>query len=344
VLHFSESEAYDRMLAARAARLFPVVLAMLGGGTLHLTAVRLLAPHLDGEDHLALLGGAIGKTTEQIRELLARWFPRADVPGSVRRLPAPSRTRAAHPADTTTGPAAAPLTGACDSTPSTVPLAAPSSDVPSKTQADALGASPQQPETRPAPPAAATPRAAAARRAIVEPLSPEKYLFKFTGDDETAALLREARELLSHSLPDGDIAKIFKRGLVLLVADARRRRHAATDRPRRVSSQEAESAELPWWDPLAASRDIAAEVRRIVWDRDGGQCSFVGIDGRRCEERCFLQYHHLKPWIAGGGRTAANIALRCFAHNQYEAKVYFAPIREAMSRRMMEKGRGQRKN
>ena len=37
-----------------------------------------------------------------------------------------------------------------------------------------------------------------------------------------------------------------------------------------------------------------------------------------------LEYHHLKPWIAGGMASVENIALRCHAHNQYEAEVFFA--------------------
>ena len=45
-LGLSESEAYNRIEVARAARRFPVIFDMLAGGSLHLTAVRLLAPHL----------------------------------------------------------------------------------------------------------------------------------------------------------------------------------------------------------------------------------------------------------------------------------------------------------
>ena len=59
------------------------------------------------------------------------------------------------------------------------------------------------------------------------------------------------------------------------------------------------------------------------------QCAFVSKDGRRCEERRFLELHHEKPWIAGGGRTARNVSLRCAAHNRYEWKVWVAPIRAA---------------
>src|SRR6187401_793294 len=66
VLHCSEHESYNRMHAVHAARRFPVILPMLAAGLLHLTAVRLLAPHLKNEDHLALLGGAIHKSKRAI--------------------------------------------------------------------------------------------------------------------------------------------------------------------------------------------------------------------------------------------------------------------------------------
>ena len=70
-------------------------------------------------------------------------------------------------------------------------------------------------------------------------------------------------------------------------------------------------------------------MQRAVDARDGGQCTYVGRDGRRCEERRFLQYHHRRPWVVGSPPTVENIALLCAAHNQHEARVYFGPIREA---------------
>jgi hypothetical protein len=42
----SEHAAYGRIEAARAARRFPVLLDLLAEGSLHLTAIGLLAPHL----------------------------------------------------------------------------------------------------------------------------------------------------------------------------------------------------------------------------------------------------------------------------------------------------------
>ena len=46
ILRFSEAAACNRIKAARAARKFPVVLDLLADGSVNLTAVRLLAPHL----------------------------------------------------------------------------------------------------------------------------------------------------------------------------------------------------------------------------------------------------------------------------------------------------------
>ncbi len=81
---------------------------------------------------------------------------------------------------------------------------------------------------------------------------------------------------------------------------------------------------------LAWSRHIPAAVRREVWARDGGQCAFVGTNGR-CIERGFVEFHHVVPYAAGGQTTAENLELRCRSHNVYEAKLYFGPplVREA---------------
>jgi hypothetical protein len=51
VLRLSESEAYNRIEAARAARKFPVILDRLAEGSLNMTTVRLLASHLTADNH-----------------------------------------------------------------------------------------------------------------------------------------------------------------------------------------------------------------------------------------------------------------------------------------------------
>jgi hypothetical protein len=55
VLHLSEHAAYLRIEAARAVRRFPVILERLADGSLHLTAVSLLAPHLTAANYVEVL-------------------------------------------------------------------------------------------------------------------------------------------------------------------------------------------------------------------------------------------------------------------------------------------------
>ena len=87
VLHFSEAQAYDRIKAARAARSYPAVLERIRRGEIHLSGVKLLAPHLTPESHVELLDRARHRSKRAIEELLADRAPKPDAPPIVRRLP-----------------------------------------------------------------------------------------------------------------------------------------------------------------------------------------------------------------------------------------------------------------
>jgi hypothetical protein len=70
-------------------------------------------------------------------------------------------------------------------------------------------------------------------------------------------------------------------------------------------------------------RYIPAPIRRAVWERDRGQCTFVGADGHRCTARRFLEFDHREPVARGGKPSVEGIRLRCRTHNQYEAERVF---------------------
>ena len=117
--------------------------------------------------------------------------------------------------------------------------------------------------------------------------------------------------MLRHAVPSGDDAAILDRALTALLADLARKKFAVTEAPR------------PSRGTAPGSRHVPAEVRRAVFLRDLGRCAFVGTDGRRCHERGFLEFHHLRPYAVGGEATVENIQLRCRRHNDYEARTYF---------------------
>ena len=76
-------------------------------------------------------------------------------------------------------------------------------------------------------------------------------------------------------------------------------------------------------DTSPGKRGIPAPVKRAVWVRDGGQCTYKTQDGRRCPERHRLEYHHNDPYGFGGDRSVENIRLMCHAHNLYMAEMDF---------------------
>ncbi|MGH2436262.1 MAG: hypothetical protein ACRDFA_04625, partial [bacterium] len=87
VLHLSEAAAYKRIEVARAARKYPVILELLGDGSVNLTTVLLLAPHLTPENHVALLAAAKHQRKRQVEELVVSLRPLPAVPSSIRMLP-----------------------------------------------------------------------------------------------------------------------------------------------------------------------------------------------------------------------------------------------------------------
>jgi hypothetical protein len=74
---------------------------------------------------------------------------------------------------------------------------------------------------------------------------------------------------------------------------------------------------------------IRAEVRREVYVRDGGRCTFVAQDGRRCGSRVWLENDHVTPRACGGASDAGNLRLRCRAHNLLHARQCFGALHVA---------------
>ena len=141
---------------------------------------------------------------------------------------------------------------------------------------------------------------------------PVTHLF----DDETLALLEELRNLLAHQVPSGDPAEVLKLCMREKLTRIQRRRCGASADAR---AHHVAAARMP----LADARHIPGEVRREVWDRDAGACTFESDRGHRCGSRRFVEFDHVIPIARGGVSTADNLRLRCRAHNQFEARRVF---------------------
>jgi 5-methylcytosine-specific restriction endonuclease McrA len=341
LLSLSEHEAYLRVSAARTARRFPVIFEMLERGDKHLTAVGKLRPHLTEENHRSLLDAAKHKTKREIEEMLAARFPQPAVTESIRRLPAHARTAvpalfAPQERDTIGPLSQAPLAQASLAQPSLAqspveqPLAHPRLAQPP------LAHSPLT-QIRPAaldspresvgplaiePAAVDSPRAEkigvpaaapAPRRAVIEPLAPERYAVRFTASAKCRDLIERAKQLMSHRSPNADVAEVVEAALKALVEKLEKQKVKTTSRPR-------PQRESP---RPTNSRKVPAEIVRAVHARDEGRCTYLGPDGHRCGSRALLELDHVVPIAIGGTSALDNLRLRCRTHNQLTASMQF---------------------
>ena len=77
-------------------------------------------------------------------------------------------------------------------------------------------------------------------------------------------------------------------------------------------------AATPAAQSCASGRAISAGVRRQVWQRDGGRCSYVDPQtGRRCHSTHLIEIDHIVPHALGGGADPGNLRLLCGAHHRH---------------------------
>jgi len=283
-LHLSEDAAAKRLQVARLARELPALFPAIADGRLHLGAILRLSARLTRSNVDEWVVAAANRSISEIDVLIAQRYPQAE---SLRLddgvSPQVVVRQGSDPISHATWRASA-------------KSFAPQTDAPPREVSIEPGAAL----------VAVAPRA----RTMIAPLSPERYTLQVTIAGATHDKLRRAQELLGHSVPSGDVARVLDRALDALLVRLERRKFALTERPRESR-------------PLAITRCIPARVRRAVYLRDGGKCVFVDAEGRRCGSKSRLEFDHVIP-LARGGRTAvANLRLLCRAHNLHAAERAF---------------------
>jgi hypothetical protein len=56
-------------------------------------------------------------------------------------------------------------------------------------------------------------------------------------------------------------------------------------------------------NPRQRGKYIPAPVRRAVWKRDGGRCTYVDCSGQRCCETSYVELHHEQPHARATARA-----------------------------------------
>jgi len=332
-LRLSEDAAYKRIRASRAARRFPLLFREMAEGRLHMAAVCALSPHLTSENLEELTRAASHRRKAEVEEWLIHRFPGAAVaskecapvirPLDISRMrtdfmdqlvlgPVPCGSKAA-PEHASTGSS---VEQRVQGPVVTAHAEQPASDTPPNEPA------PYQPEGQLVPGPVAGGEAAALRK---------RYLVRLTIDEATHEKLLRVQAMLSHAVPDGNLAKVLDRALDALLVQLEKRKIGAATRVRNTGDADgapttsARPSRSPSKRHNGPTRHIPVGVRRAVWERDEGRCTFIGTSGHRCDARRFLEFDHVEPLARGGKATVAGLRLRCRSHNQLEAeRVYGA--------------------
>ena len=282
-LEMSEDAASRRLWAARKCREFPALFDALADGRIYLTAVHTLATHLRSDNADELIAAATGRSKSQLREWLACRFPSPAVPTVISPVP----STAVHQPVTPMSMLALPEPAECKENLHalarvSVPSSAPNPTIPQVPLRD---------------------------RAHVDPLNAEQVKVQFTMSRQALAKMKHAMDLLGPAVAHNDVAALFEKLLDMAIPALEKNKFAATERPR-----------APRATTTANPRTIPAHVKRDVWKRDGGRCTFKSATGRRCECTRGLEFDHVTPVALGGQATTENVRLLCRKHNQLEAE------------------------
>ena len=296
-LGYSEAAAFTRIRAARLARQYPEVVGALRSGQIHLAGLCALSPILSADNVREWLEKCAGKSKRVIEAMVA----------------------SAHPA------------------------AAPSER--GRMQVEPLGRLDGEPVT-----------AEGGQAPAMEDMMVKVTLVV---GGELLVKLDKSRDLLSHAIPSGDPEEILSRALDLLSARCERNRFGVP-RPERKEQPEREQAERDREEnhssreereekqgqqerdepkdqaPGAApkpkvslgrqdGRYIPVDIRRRVWERDGGKCVYEGPNGECCGSARFLEFHHIVAFRRGGVHSIENLELRCHAHNHLASLEEYGP-------------------
>jgi hypothetical protein len=282
-LGLSKSSAFRRSEVACLIARFPAIADRLAEGRLSIRALVELREVLTEENHAGVLTQAEGKSQEEAQLLAVEYKPKPVPRDVVRALPMPQR------------PSVPSGSSALLGSPAQSAPPAPLGDlVPAETKMPSLPSE------------------------VVKPLTPELRRLNVTVTADFIAELEQVRVALSHQCPDGNFEQVVREAFKL-VLERDRKRKALTGPPRPVTDRPRPQSEVPG----ESDRYVPAAVKRAVWKRDKGRCTWPMGDGAICGATHRLEFDHDLEVAFGGKPTVGNVRLLCKSHNLMKAELCF---------------------
>ena len=156
-------------------------------------------------------------------------------------------------------------------------------------------------------------------------LNKDQIEIKLTVNKNSYENLETLKSLLSHISPNMSYGKLFQTlsELGLDKYDPRRKLKKQNEKKQAVKKQDKVKTTLvinkdSKNKSKTNNRYIPAQIKRLVWTRDQGQCSYICPETKKkCSSKHFLQIDHIHPYSLGGSSELSNLRLLCAGHNQY---------------------------
>jgi hypothetical protein len=292
----------------RVLRRFPSLEPALRDGRLCISTIPLLGQVLTPENVEDLLARAAFKTKAEVDHLVASIQPRPAPKNGIRKLPERGVDGVI-----SSLPLASPAESPFTTTPVTATLSLSPAPAFEAVQLPAPAPLPAPPPRRTAP--------------EIRALSETDWSLRVTVDAAFKADLGTLRDLLSHKIPDGDLASVLREAIRCAIdKHGKRRGTVAPSRktsPRGVAPARASGESPLAAEPPPASTRPSAQVRREVTARDGARCAWIGVDGRRCGSTWQLEFDHVQVAALGGKATVDEMRVLCRPHNMLHAEQVF---------------------
>jgi hypothetical protein len=333
-LGLSKGGAFFRQTAARLLQRFPDLVEPLRDGRLCITTVVELSKVLTESNRAQVVPRFYCCSSQEAKEVVAELVPVVAPP--VRAVvTAVASPRAVVSVQTVGEPAPV-------STSAPMPPTLPTDELVQSTE-----------------PGMTHPARVVAHRDEVEPLTADLRRLHVTVTLQFLKKLGAARDGLSHSIPGASAEQVLEAALDLLLEKQAKAR-GLVKRPRTVvaaavpavanvaaktadspagamgspgidrppddtgrSSETDDFGTEPFHRRTGPREAIPAYVRRAVWVRDLGRCSWPLDSGGVCGSTHRLELDHIHPWARDGEPTAANLRVVCHAHNALAARRAF---------------------
>jgi len=157
---------------------------------------------------------------------------------------------------------------------------------------------------------------------VIKPQRDNTFRMELSFSEEEMEVLKQAKELLSHSLPDATWAQ----AITYLARQQVQKVMGKKELPKTSLSKKSTQS----FPAAGVRKAIKITTRRELLKKAQNCCEYVDpISNRRCAGKYQLQIDHILPLALGGSNSPFNLRVLCRTHNLLSAQQHglYSPLK-----------------